>query len=262
MNTQLLELIFLSEKRKNLLLFLREGPKTIEEIKIHLDVGAVAILPQLKRLRENCLVIKNGNIYSLSSLGIAVAGRMQSMVDLLKVFGNRYDYCENHAIECIPAPFLERIGELSNCTFSEPPDSIHLFEPHKDWLENLTKSKKINGICSIFNPLFTSSFRPLLERGIKVSILVTLPVYERIKQEFVVNLREFSTFEDTGFYVCSEKIEFTHVVTDRFLSLTLPFSNGTYDQNQHIFCFDSNAIQWGEDLFTYYRNRSDKITEI
>ena len=84
MNIQLLELIFLSEKRKDLLLFLKEGPKTIEEIKMHLEVGSVGILPQLKKLRENFLVIKKGNIYSLSPLGIAVVSTMQSMVDLLR----------------------------------------------------------------------------------------------------------------------------------------------------------------------------------
>ena len=119
-----------------------------------------------------------------------------------------------------------------------------------------------SGICSIFNPLFTSSFRPLLDKGIEVSILVTPQVYERLKKEFGANLREFFTFGSTSFYVCPEKIEFTHVVTDRFLSLTLPFLDGTYDPGQHIFCFDSAAIRWGEDLFAYYRDRSEKITEM
>jgi predicted transcriptional regulator len=107
-----------------------------------------------------------------------------------------------------------------------------------------------------------SSFRPLLNKGIEVSILVTPLVYERLKKEFEANLREFFTFEGTNFYVCSEKIEFTHVVTDSFLSLTLPFINGTYDPKQHIFCFDSTAIKWGEDLFAYYRDRSEKISKI
>lgn len=262
MDRSALELIFLSEKRTDILLFLKDGPKTIAEINKFLDLGSVAVLPQLKKLRNNFLIFKEGNTYGLSPLGIATVGRMQPMVDLLNVFGTQYDYWTSHAIECIPAPLLERIGELSCCTLSEPPDRTRLFEPHEDWLKNLAESKKISGICSIFNPLFTSSFRPFLNKGIKVSILVTTPVYERIQKEFEANLREFFTFEYTSFYVCREKIEFTHIVTDRFLSLTLPFSNGTYDQKQHLFFFDSAAIQWGEDLFAYYRDRSEKITEV
>lgn len=262
MDSSVLELIFLSKKRTDILLFLKDGPKTIAEIKKFLDLNSVAVLPQLKKLRDNFLIFKEGNTYSLSPLGITIVGRLQPMVDLLNVFETQYAYWTSHAIECIPAPLLERIGELSCCTLSEPLERTHLFEPHKDWLKNLAESKKISGICSIFNPLFTSSFRPFLNKGIKVSILVTLPVYERIQKEFGANLREFFTFKDTNFYVCREKIEFTHVVTDRFLSLTLPFSDGTYDQKQHLFFFDSAAIQWGEDLFAYYMDKSEKITEV
>ena len=188
MNSPLLELIFLSEKRTDLLLFLKDEPKTISEIKKTLNVGPVAILPQLKKLRENFLILKTGDVYSLSPLGIAVAGRMQAMVDVLNVFGSKYDYWANHAVECLPAPLRKRIGELANCTFSEPPDRTRLFEPHREFVENLMNSKKINGIASIFHPLYPSLFLTFAKKGVDISILVTLPVYERIKEEFGAEL--------------------------------------------------------------------------
>lgn len=262
MNSPLLELIFLSEKRKDLLLFLKEGPKSISEIKKKLNVGPVAILPQLKKLRENSLILKTGDVYSLSPLGIAVAGRMQAMVDVLNVFENKYDYWANHAVKCIPSPLRNRIGELAKCTFSEPPDRTRLFEPHREFVENLMKSRKINGTASIFHPLYPSLFLNFAKNGVDVSLLVTPPIYERIKEEYGAELSEFLKFENTSFYVCSKKIELSHVVTDRFLSLTLPYSDGTYDHNEDVLCFDPVALQWGEDLFAYYRNISDKITEI
>ena len=53
MNSPLLELIFLSEKRKDLILFLNKGPKTIEQIKKYMNASAVAVLPQLKKLRDD-----------------------------------------------------------------------------------------------------------------------------------------------------------------------------------------------------------------
>ncbi|HET8686357.1 MAG TPA: transcriptional regulator FilR1 domain-containing protein, partial [Methanosarcina sp.] len=73
---------------------------------------------------------------------------------------------------------------------------------------------------------------------------------------------EFLKFENASFYVYDKKIELAYAVTDRFLSLTLPFSDGTYDHKEDILCFDTKAIQWGEDLFAYYTNISDKITEM
>ncbi len=261
MDTQLLELIFLSGKRKDLLLFLKEGPKTIAEIQTHLDVGAVGILPQLKKLREYSLVIKEGNVYSLSSLGIAITCRMQSMVDLLNVFEKRYDYWANHSVDCIPIPLRRRIGELSNFTFSETHDGTHLFEPHREFVENIRKSKKVSGIASIFHPFYPSLFLNFAKMGMNVSILVTLPVYQRVKEDFATEISEFIKIENASFYVCSRKIEFSYVVTDKFLSLTLPFPDGRFDYREDTMCFDSAAIQWGEDLFAYYRDRSEKITE-
>jgi predicted transcriptional regulator len=255
-------LIFLSDKRKSLLLFLNGGPKSITEIKKSLNVGLVAILPQLKKLRENSLILKTGNFYSLSPLGIAVAGRMQPIIDVLNLFESNYEYWANHAVESIPDPLQKRIGELANCTFSEPPDRTRLFEPHREFVENLMKSTKISGIASIFHPVYPSLFLTFAKNGVKVSLLVTRPVYERTKEEFRAELSEYLKFENASFYVCNKKIELSHVVTDRFLSLTLPFSDGTFDHKEDVLCFDPGALQWGEDLFTYYRNISDKITEI
>jgi predicted transcriptional regulator len=262
MNNSLLELIFLSKKRKDLILFLEEGPKTIEEIKEHLNASAVAVLPQLKKLRDDSLVFKTGDSYILSPLGTGVAGRMKTMVSLLNVFGNNYEFWASHAIECIPPSLRSRIGDLENCTFSEPPDRTHLFEPHKEFVEKLSISRSINGISSIFHPFYPSLFLSFAQKGANISLLVTLQVYERIKKEYETELTEFLKFENSCFYVCNENIEFSHVVTDRFLSLSLPFSNGVFDHAQDIMCFTPVALKWGEDLFAYYRDRSEKITEI
>ena len=261
MNIQLLELIFLSEKRKDLLLFLKEGPKTIAGIKTYLNLSSVAVLPQLKKLRENSLVIKKGDVYSLSPLGTAIVGRMQSIVDVLKVFETEYDYWANHAIECMPAPFLRRIGELSNCMLSQPPDRTRLFESHREFVENLEKSKKMSGIFSIFHP-YISSYINFTKMGRDTSIIVTSQVYERMKEEFEAELRESFKHENGSLYIC-RKIDLSYmVVTDKFLSLSLPFSDGTYDYQRAILCFDPAALKWGEDLFAYYGDISDKVTEI
>ena len=82
------------------------------------------------------------------------------------------------------------------------------------------------------------------------------------KTEYEAELREFLKFEKANFYVCREKLELAHVVTDVFLSLTLPFSDGTYDHKEDVLCFDPVGMKWGEDLFEYYKNLSDKIIEI
>jgi len=261
-SSSFLELMVLSEKRKEILLFLKESPKTILEIKEFLNLSSVAVLPQLKKLRENSLVIKKGEVYSLSPLGIAIVGRLQPMVDLLKVFGSEYSYWENHAIDCIPAPFMGRIGELSNCTLSQPPDKTRLFDLHIECVENVEKSNKISCIFSFFHPSYLSFYTDFIKMEKEVSIIVTSHVYERIKREFEDILRKSFKFGNASFYVCSREIELSYLVTDTFLSLTLPFSDGSFDYQRDVLCFDPAALKWGEDLFAYYRDISNKITDV
>jgi predicted transcriptional regulator len=55
MRSSLITLLLSSDKRTDLLLFLKEKPRTIEEINEALDTNSVAILPQLKRLKESDL---------------------------------------------------------------------------------------------------------------------------------------------------------------------------------------------------------------
>ncbi|MDD4247946.1 MAG: ArsR family transcriptional regulator, partial [Methanosarcina sp.] len=57
MNPNLLDLILFSEKRKDFLLLLKEGPKNAQEILDRLQVPRTALLPQIKKLKEQNLVI-------------------------------------------------------------------------------------------------------------------------------------------------------------------------------------------------------------
>jgi predicted transcriptional regulator len=62
---ELLKLIFLSDKRKQLLLFLKNGLKNTDEIKEALQVTSTTILPKIKKLKEKSLVIQEDKtIYS------------------------------------------------------------------------------------------------------------------------------------------------------------------------------------------------------
>jgi predicted transcriptional regulator len=83
MGRSLLETIFLSEKRKNLLLLLRDGPRKMEEILPALDVSRHALLPQIKILSDNGLIIKEKDVCRLSEIGEVI---VEDMVPLVGTF--------------------------------------------------------------------------------------------------------------------------------------------------------------------------------
>ena len=88
MRSNLITILLSSEKRTDLLILLKEKPRTIEEINNELDTNSVAILPQLKKLKENGLVIQEEKIYELSLLGKIIVRKMESLVKALRHLEN------------------------------------------------------------------------------------------------------------------------------------------------------------------------------
>jgi Predicted transcriptional regulator len=91
MRSTLITILLSSEKRTDLLLLLKEKPRTIEEINNELDTNSVSILPQLKKLKENGLVIQQDKIYELSLLGKIIVRKMESLVKAFRKLENDYN---------------------------------------------------------------------------------------------------------------------------------------------------------------------------
>jgi len=91
MRSSLITILLSSEKRIDLLLLLKEKPRTIEEINNKLGTNSVAILPQLKKLKENGLVIQEDRVYDLSLLGRILVRKMESLVKAFRQLEDDYD---------------------------------------------------------------------------------------------------------------------------------------------------------------------------
>lgn len=102
MNSSLLDLILFSEKRKDFLLLLKEGPKSIEEILEKLQVSRTALLPQIKKLKEENLVIHENDIYRLSLIGKIIVEKMQPLLYTLAIFEKNEDFWAERKLTPIP----------------------------------------------------------------------------------------------------------------------------------------------------------------
>ncbi len=91
MRSSLITILLSSEKRTELLLLLKEKPRAIDEINNELDTNSVAILPQLKKLKENGLVIQQDKIYDLSLLGKIIVRKMESLVKAFRQLEEDYN---------------------------------------------------------------------------------------------------------------------------------------------------------------------------
>lgn len=101
----LIDLLFRSDNRRKILLFLKDGSKNIEEITGFLGSSCTAVLPQIKRLTEKGLVKQEGKNYRLSTVGLIVTEKMVPLLGTLEIFEDNLDYWVQRDLTGIPSFF-------------------------------------------------------------------------------------------------------------------------------------------------------------
>lgn len=261
MKRSLLEIIFMSEKRKNLLLFLRNGPRRMEEILEVLDVTRHALLPQIKILSESSLVIKEKDVCRLSEIGELVVGDMLPLIGTLTVLEENYDYWTEHDLSSIPLPLLKRIRELGSCEIIEP-ELSDMFNLNKDIIAQAFGSGFVFGATAFLHPSYPSLLVDLVKNGIDVSIIMTENALEKHKIDHMQELKMFLNSGSGKLYLYPNDMKLASLfIAETFVMMCLFDRKGRYDRKDLIFRNDA-AINWGKELFGFYLLSSHQIMEI
>ena len=259
MSSSLSDTVWLSEKRKNLLLLLMEGPRDIEQIKASLNVTSKAMMPQIKILKKQELISQDEEVYELSEIGKLVVGNMLPLLNTFEVLEDNMGYWASRDMTAIPPDLFMRLGELGECMVIEH-DLNHMFDLPREFTENLVKSRCIMSSLSYYHPLYPPLYSKLAKSGAEVEIVLTEAVFERLKSE---SPDELGVLLDSGntvkvFSEGSIRLP-TIAVTDRFMYLCLFDKQGKYDHRK-VMSFDASAVRWGRELFMHYRGLCREVT--
>lgn len=255
---ELIDTIFFSEKRKNLLLFLRDSPKNIEEIKSELEVSSSPIMAQIRILLKEGLLLQQGDCYELSVKGKLIVPKMQSLLETFEVFDENPEYWARQDLKTIPPHLFERIGELGSCR-EVVPDRTRIFDYPPEVIENLYKSETVLEVSSIFRPGYPDLYIDLANRGIEVSVVLERLIFDKLVLEFRKDVEVFLALDNASLFVCDPAIELAScLVTDRFTSFSLPSKDGRY-YNHEMLSFEESAFFWGQELFCYYRDMAEQV---
>lgn len=261
MSSSLCDTIWLSEKRKNLLLLLLEGPRDIEQIKTSLNVTSKAMMPQIKILKKQGLILQKEDTYALSEIGKLVVGNMLPLLNTLEVIEENKEYWTSRDTSAIPYEQFMRLGELGECMVIEP-DLNHLFDLPREFTENLIKSRCILSSLSYYHPLYPSLYSRLAKSGAKMDIVLTKAVFERLKNDCKDDLETLVNSQNTVVKICEENLQLpTIAVTEKFMYLCLFDKQGKYDHRK-VMSFDVSALSWGRELFIHYKELSREVIEI
>jgi predicted transcriptional regulator len=259
--SKLVSTITFSKKRENLLLFLIDGPKTLEDIRNSLNVTSSGMIPQIRKLEEQNLVQREGKKYLLTDTGMIIAEMFNSFVKTIDIIEKYKDFWAFHDINAIPFHLLKRLYELGNCRLVESKIS-EIYEPHKEFMKYITGSKKFMGIAPIFHQLYPQLFVQLAESGADVSIILTKDIYEKTVKGHADMIEKFISFENAQLFVSNYDIRLACAVTDSFLSISFFFKNSSYDSQSELVSSETTAIKWGEELCDYFIKKSNRIKSV
>ena len=256
----LLSVLTFSEKRKDLLFFIEEEPRTLSQIREYFDVSSPEISPRIKEMQASNLIFKDEKKYYITPIGRVASKYLKPLIKTLDAIEKNEDFWKEHLLDGIPQKLLDNINALGECSVHQE-GLENIYDSHKNFLGNINKSSEIDGVSTIFIPIYPEFFANLAKNNVPTKLVLTKNVFEKVKNEYRDVLELYLNSDNTKLYLIDEaKVAF--IVTDHFFSMSLFFKNGTYDPQHDLIGHDKAAVEWGKELFKYYKEKAREITSL
>lgn len=261
MSSQLLDILFRSEKRKNILLMLQSGPREANSLLKDLKTTRQSMLPQIKILEDSHLVSHYEDIYELTRIGKLLVDEMIPLLGTLDVLDTDIDFWGKRNLDFCSSHLLKRLNEMKGCCILKP-SLVNMYEINKDFIESSRTSRSLYFIFTFTHPELPPLISEFIESGKDTWIIVTKELYQKLKEEHPERVQRFIESGKVRYHVYQKDIKLSSFsLNDSCMILRLLTDDGSYDYKQ-IKCCNPISLQWGKDLFEYYLKDSTLITEI
>jgi predicted transcriptional regulator len=259
MTSELVSTVFLSEKRKKILLMLMSGPTTIDRIKESLEGSTSAIMAQVKILLEQGVIEQKGDDYKLTYIGQIVLKKIAPLIKTLDVLEGNKEYWQSRDLSGLPESALDNIGDLGEVLIHEP-DLSHLFEPPKQLLQSLKKAENVSTFYSYFCPSCPYNYAELGRKETNFTLILTKSVYTRLVEEYEDQYNAMMGSKKSSLYVVEDDAAKLGAlsITDDLLLIAFFNTEGVFDHKK-LLSFEESALSWGKELFTYYMEIAEKV---
>lgn len=254
----LLKLVTLSAKRREMLLRLSEEKRTLKDFRELFGDISQTLIPELKKLEFYGLIEKQNNFFSLTEIGTVVVQSMSNFLDTVSALEEYNEFFKGHRITVFPKEFILRIGELRGGKVLKS-TRVNLLLTYFEYRKLLGRSTRIFGISPVFYPDFVNTFRGLAKKGKKIELILTEEVMNLVSSQYKEAFDDFTKRRSVNVWVYPGDILFTLTASDAFISLGLFNKDGTYDVTRDLICQTGAALKWGCDLFNYFKERSKVI---
>ena len=244
--------ILTSGMRTSLLLTIYKTPKRLDDLRNELKKPSATILHGLKELENVNLVKKTQKNYELTSKGYLLTTTMIKLLDNWYAINKSRIFWNNHDLSGIPDSVLKNIYLLGDAEYvnSTTSDLSSAFNTYIKLIANAHKLKIIMPIYSEnhFKHLIKLLKGDKLER---LELIVNKDILKTIKENEFFN-EELIKNKKVKVKCVKQNLNLFLTYSEKFMSLTLFFKDGHYDDSQILIGKDKNALKWAFNLFSSY----------
>ncbi|MGB9838848.1 helix-turn-helix transcriptional regulator [Methanothermobacter sp.] len=233
-----LRFIFGSEVRLKVLLALRNGPMELSEMRTVIRSSSSTILHAIYQLEEKRMVSRTSRRYELSATGRIISLKVQGIIRSLLALGDLSEFLIDHDLSSIPDHLLSSIEALEGATILESKPE-NLTEPYEVVAKNALNSERVWILSGVYQPFYGD----LMRSRVKAEIILSEDLAAPIESDLPQNVR---------IHTIPEKLNFSLIITEGSMALSLFLSDGLYDTSRVLFSRDDEAIEWAWSLFRHF----------
>ena len=258
---ELLRIFGRSEIRIRILMALGSSEVKVGQLSEDLNLTTSNILHAMKVLVDIGVIEKTRNGYALTNIGFVLFKIFNDIIGTMATFSKNMEFWLSHDIGGIPNHLEKSIGLLKNCeVIKSTPDDIT--KSHTNFLNQVSQAKDMKGISPIYCRDFYHLLRTQLKNKINVELLLTEVVLEKVLKEAEEErgiLEEANSDGRLRLFTIDEGVNVAFTITDSIISLGFFNHDGAYDMSNDLVGSDEGALDWGMQLYEYYRNQSEEI---
>lgn len=241
--------ILTSTMRTKLLLSIYNESKNLDDLRIELEKPSATILHGLKELENLNFVKKVQKYYQLTSNGYLLITNMIKLIDNWYATNKNEDFWNSHDLTAIPQENLKNIYLLKNaeCISSTTSNLSKAYNSYTKLIENVEELK-------ITLPIFSENHlrqivQLIQEKTLHKLELIThqdiLPLIHRnpLFKKWLINN------ENVKIICIKNPLKTFLTLGDEFMSLTLFFKDGHYDDSQILIDKTHEGLKWGALLY-------------
>lgn len=254
----LLNMLANSKIRRDILLYLDGSPKTLSEIRGHLDVSSSQLSIKLKELLEHNLIVVDKKTYSLTAQGLVILENFKLFANTATVFDKHGEYWLTHDLDRVPEELRYRLGELAgaDCIECDIDDMSRLKKYRDDAMKN---AGRILSASPIFDEETAYRVFDLCKRGVTIDIITSEEVVNRVKTGYSEDVAKILEMPNFSLYSTVTSLETPFILTDKCLYFSTYFQDGKADLQFALVGSDPATTQWGKDLYAHYLKTASKV---